>query len=363
MKQPSEYQPFSEVNNILIVKLKHIGDVLLATPCIRALKETFPSASISFLVNEGTESMVSNHPDLDETISFPRASMKGLSVLRIRKEIAFIRNLRAKKFDMVVDLTSSDRPAWIALLSGARYRLAYDPQGKGFLGKKYFYTHLVPHPADPNLHEVKKNLGILETVGISCSSLKLQLVPSEKDEDVVRKKIISLELNQHPFVIVHPTSRWLFKCWEDERFASLIDWLQTDCNLPVIFTCGPDQREMQKANQILSLCRIRPKALLGELTLTEWAAVVAKAQLFIGVDSAPMHMAAAQGTPSIALFGPTGFQNWRPWEVKNEVLVHDCPCSRDRQAHCDWKTTRACMKAISLEEVKNAVDKLVARKS
>ncbi|MDD2706895.1 MAG: putative lipopolysaccharide heptosyltransferase III [Verrucomicrobiae bacterium] len=351
---------FRDIKKILLVKLKHIGDALLMTPCIRALHETFPQAQISALVNDMCVPVLENHPLLGEIIGFPRSKLRGLSPARIRGELAFVSGIRQRRFDMVVDFTSSDRPAWIAWLSGARYRLAYDPQGKGFLGKKHLYTHLAPHPADPNIHEVEKNLGVLRAFNITAASPKLELHPSPDDRRAADETLRRLGFQPgSPFVAAHPTSRWLFKCWCDDRFAQLIDWLQRDRSLPVILTCGPDERELARARHVLSLCATRPRALLGELSLRQWAALVSRARLFVGVDSAPMHIAASQNIPSLALFGPTGFNNWRPWGVEHEVLVHDCPCSRDRNPHCDWTQTRACMQNITLAEAQTALDRLL----
>ncbi|MBI4026200.1 MAG: putative lipopolysaccharide heptosyltransferase III [Verrucomicrobia bacterium] len=370
MKPVPPNQAFPDIKRILLIKLKHIGDVLLASPCVRVLHDAFSTAKISALVDEGTESMLANHPLLDEIISFPRSSMRGLSPDRVRRELAFASALRRRRFDMAVDLTSADRAAWLAWFSGARFRLARDPDGKGFFGKWLLYTHIAPHSDDPDLHEVKKNLGVLEHFGMAVSHPRLELFISSSDRATADRTLRDFGLGagappdadgRARFVLVHPTSRWLFKCWEDARFAALIDWVQTSLRHPVIATCGPDPREIERARRVLSLCSTNPHAILGVLSLAQWAALARKAMLFIGVDSAPMHIATSQGTPCLALFGPTGFQNWRPWGVCHEVLVHDCPCSRDRRSHCDWRPglTRACMNAIALEEMKESVTRLI----
>jgi len=367
MPQPP---PFSDIKRILLVKLKHIGDVLLATPCIRALHEAFSAARISALVNDETRPMLLDHPLLEELIHFPRSSITAARWSRIPRELAFARSLRRRGFDMVVDLTSGDRAAWLGRLSGARYRIAYDPQGRGFLGKSLFYTHLAPAPADPDLHQVRKNLGLLEYFGVSFSEPCLELHTSDGERLAADQALRSFgllngsspggEAGRASFVVVHPTSRWLFKCWDDLRFARLVDWIQEECACAVIITCGPDPREIERARGILDACATAPRRLLGALNLREWAGLVRRARLFVGVDSAPMHIAASQGTPSVALFGPTGFQNWRPWAVRHAVLAHDCPCSRDRKPHCDWQRVRACMATITLEEAKAAVRSMLA---
>ncbi len=363
MSSIPHYQSFRGIKQILLIKLKHIGDVLLATPCIRSLHTAFPDVQISMLVNEECESVLKNHPLLKEILIFPRSTLSTCSLARVQGEIAFLKALRQRHFDMVVDLTSGDRAAWFSYLSGARYRLAYDPQRKGFLGKKFLYNYLVPYPSDPDLHEVKKNLGVLEYFGITNSSPRMELHPSENDLSIIQTTLSQLGLNaEKPFAVAHPTSRWLFKCWENERFAKLIDWLQKQHQIPVVVTCSSNEQELERAQTILGLCSTAPKALLGKLELIQWAALVQKACLFIGVDSAPMHIAASQNVPTIALFGPTGFQNWRPWGTSHTVLVYDCPCSRDRQPLCDWNRTRACMLSITLEEVQAAVDSILQKK-
>lgn len=343
-----------------MVKLKHIGDVLLSTPCIRALHQTFPAARLSALVNQESAPILANHPLLEEVIAFPRATLKGRSLDRLRRECVFLQGIRRRGFDMVVDLTSGDRSAWLAWLSGARYRLAYDPQGKGFWGKRFLYNGLVPHPRDPDLHEVRKNLGILEHFGITGPSPCLELHPSPADDETAAQILARLRLRKgEAFAIAHPTSRWLFKCWDDGRFAALVDWLQAQRTCPVVVTCGPDARELERARRVLDRCASQPRSVLGELSLMQWAALVRMARLFVGVDSAPMHIAASQNVPTLAFFGPTGFHNWRPWAVRHAVLVKDCPCSRDRRPHCDWTRTRACLEAITLEEAKHAIDELL----
>lgn len=355
------YQSFRDIKKILVIKLKHIGDVLLSSPCIRSLHETFPSAKLSILLNEGTEPVFNHHPLLTEVITFSRSTLrKGSLSKRIQQEWKFARNLRNRHFDLVVDLTSGDRAAWYAWLSGARYRIAYDPQGKGFFGKHFLYTHLAPYPTSPDIHQVKKDVGILEYLGVPSSHFPLEMYLADQDSAYIQETLELLKLKKdEKFVLVHPTSRWLFKCWEDQRFAQLIDWVQERHKLPVVFTCGPDLRELKRAHQIFASCSVKPRTLFDALSLTQWAALAKQSRMFIGVDSAPMHIAASQGVSCVALFGPTGFQNWRPWSVQHTVLVHDCPCSRDRLPQCDWNKTRACMAKISLEEVQTAVNDLL----
>jgi heptosyltransferase-3 len=352
---------FPGVRRIAVIKLKHIGDVLLATPCFRALHEAFPDAEIHAVVNDESAPILANHPFLSDVHVFPRRAMKAGLRARLAGETAFFRAIRAARFDMTVDLTSGDRPAWISWLSGARHRLAYHPDGKGFWGKRWLYNHLAPPCRDPDLHEVLKNLGVLIHAGVPSKDPRMEVFPSAADDAAVTVALRAAGLPEgKDFVIAHPTSRWLWKCWPADRFAALISWIQSQHGLPVVLTCGPDRREIDWTDRMLAEGAGTPLDLRGRLSLLQWAALVKRAKLFAGVDSAPMHLAAAQGTPTLCFFGPTGWHNWEPWAVRHVTLVRDCPCSRDRGTpHCDWKQPRACLQAIRLDEAKAAVSDLL----
>ena len=164
---------FRGVNKILVIKLRHIGDVLLTVPVIRALKETFPGASVSVLVNSGTEDVLAGNPLIDELITFERKMIDLSPTTRYLKEIRFIKKIRAKNFDMTVDLTGGDRAAILSCVSGAGYRLGWK-SGKGFIGKKYFHTH----PVEPHgrKHMVLQNLEIVNRSGINTGMGKISPV-------------------------------------------------------------------------------------------------------------------------------------------------------------------------------------------
>ena len=119
---------------------------------------------------------------------------------------------------------------------------------------------------------------------------------------------------------IHPVSRWFFKCWQDEKMASIIDYIQSQLRACVVLSCGPDEKEITKLKAIIKHCHTQPVNLGGQLTLKELAALSDKADLFFGVDSAPMHMAAALNTPVIALFGPSSAKFWGPWPNGRSAL-------------------------------------------
>lgn len=315
---------FKDTERILVIKLRHIGDVLLSVPVFRALREGFPSAHIAALINSGTEDVLADNPLIDEIIVFDRGIKKMNPLNKYKKELFFLKSIRGKGFDMTVDLTGGDRAAILSFVSGARYRLGWEPE-KGFIGKKYLYTHL--SRPDGRKHMVLQNLDVTGQYGISTDNHSVDFHIPEKDRTHVRK---ILEQNNvtgdHTIVHVHPTSRWLFKCWKDEYMAEIIGWL-IDQGVKVVVTSSPDTKEIEKGKKILSFVPSRTTHhtsgvidLCGKTTIKQLAAISEISALFFGVDSAPMHIAAAVGTPVIALFGPSGAFSWGPWDNGSSKL-------------------------------------------
>ena len=217
---------FKNIKKILVIKLRHIGDVLLTVPTIRALKETFPDAGVSVLVNPGTENVLSGNALIDELIALDRA-VKNLPIIkRYIEEAMFLKKIRAKGFDMTVDLTGGDRAAVLSFLSGARYRLAADFGRKGFIGKKYLYTHLAN--IDRQKHMVLQNLDVVRNFGITTDNTDVDFFIPEEAKMFVRRifEENNLSKSNNPpapplakggeggamdkVVHLHPTSRWLF---------------------------------------------------------------------------------------------------------------------------------------------------------
>ena len=162
-------------------------------------------------------------------------------------------------------------------------------------------------------------------------------------------------------VHVHPVSRWLWKCWTNEAMAQVIDWLQTERNAHVVVTTGPAPQELERARAIIRLCLTQPLFYEGNLSLGQTAALSAESDGYFGVDTAPMHMAAAVGVPVLALFGPTNPQNWGPWMPIGQVLTQYCPCNDPAgKEKCDWSQVRACLAAISVADAQAALDRMLA---
>jgi heptosyltransferase-3 len=317
-----ETMNFKKVKKILVIKLRHIGDVLLTVPVFRALRENFPDAYIAALVNSGTEDVLSGNPLINEIFIFDRNIKKMNHPIRYIKELSFFKQIRMKGFDMTVDLTSGDRAALVSIISGARYRIAYSPKKEGLLAKKYLYTHLAKK--HPGQHMVLQNLEVLRQFGIDTKQEQLDFFIPEEARIFVKRILEEKGLTKDDTVVhIHPTSRWLFKCWKDEYMAEVISWLIKQ-GLKVIVTSSPEKHELEKAQEILALVSSHQSLIdiTGRTTIKQLAAIADASDLFIGVDSAPMHIAAAVGTPVIAIFG-TGVKSWKPWCNRHVVLFKE----------------------------------------
>ena len=168
------------------------------------------------------------------------------------------------------------------------------------------------------------------------------------------------DLHAKRFIHLHPASRWQFKCWTARGNAELIDALTRNGHR-VVLTGAPSADERAFVAEILKLARYAPIDLTGQLSLKELAALTARARLFVGVDSAPMHIAAAMGTPTVALFGPSGDIEWAPWQVPHRIVTsreHRCrPCGQDG---CGGGKVSECLTTLSVKAVLGATDALLA---
>ncbi len=305
---------FHNINSILVIKLRHIGDVLLTYPVFTNLRVSFPHARIYALVNKGTEEMITGHPDIDEILTIDKKDKNF-----IKRNFFFPIEIRKKNFDLTIDLTSGDRSAIISFLSNAEHRISYDPEKKGIAFKKYFYSHIFKNLHSK--HTVTKNLNLLTLAGINSHNIDVFFHIPEKDtffiDNILRDRGIS---EKDKLVHIHPTSRWLFKCWDEKNWITLIEYLLLS-NFKICVTCSPSGEEINIINNILYKFRRNDKIinLAGKITLKQLGAVSKKAVFFTGVDTAPMHIAAAVKTPVIALFG-AGVNQWRPYGDGHFVL-------------------------------------------
>lgn len=353
--------PLHELRRALIIKLRHHGDVLLASPVLSVLKSRAPLAEIDALVYADTAEMLALHPALDRQFTIDRQWKRLGVVAQFRHETALLGQLRARGYDLVIHLTEHWRGAWITRLCDPRWSVAPNVRGRGKFWRRSF-SHLVSEPRAGGRHVVETNLDALRRLGIhpEPGERRLTMVAGEDAERSVGRLLAELGLAGKDFVHVHPASRWRFKCWSIDRMAALISALQTQ-GWPVVLTGAPDAAEAAMIDAIRQRLPQPAASLAGRLTLKEMAALTARARLFVGVDSAPMHIAAAMQTPVVALFGPSGDNLWGPWTDQRRIIAnndYDCrPCGIDG---CGGSKISDCLATLPVERVLAACTELLA---
>jgi heptosyltransferase-3 len=350
---------FSRVRRVLVVKLRFHGDVLLATPVFSALKQRHPHLEIDALIYRETRDMLTFHPDITQIHCIDRSGNRPGSFGSLRAEVGLLRRLRARRYDLLLHLTEHWRGPILKRLLGIPLAVTerYARRARSRFWQRSF-THHYASPRNPR-HKVENHLDALRRIGIypELKVRALQLVPGPEAETRARAKLARLGLNDRPFVLMHPTSRFLHKCWTIEGMAELIDRLQP---LPVLLTAAPSAAELEMVEAIRTRARTAPASLAGQLDLKELACCIGAARLFVGVDSAPMHMAAAMQTPVVALFGPTSQDVWRPWQVPHRIVATRPSCQPCHLRGCGEGHVSECLLAIEVDAVLRACQNLLA---
>jgi heptosyltransferase-3 len=344
--------PLGDCRRALVIKLRHHGDVLLASPVISALKSAQGGIEVDALVYDDTAPMLEGHPALSQLHVVGRKwRAEGLAA-RLSNENALFGRLKKRNYDLIVHLSEQPRGAWLARALGARYSVAPQMPDRGAFWKGSF-THLFP--VAKRRHQVEVNLDALRRIGIQPAPETRKVVfVLGPDAD---KNIASMV--PESYVHVHPASRWRFKCWPAEKNAQLIDRLAAEGH-EVVLTAAPDPGELDLIRNILEKTNAKTVNLAGKLSMKELGAVAARARLFVGVDSMPMHLAAAMGTPTVALFGPSGEAEWGPWNVLQRVVTttHTCrPCGLDG---CGGGKVSECLTRLPVDSVYAAARELLS---
>jgi len=342
--------PLAECGRALVIKLRHHGDVLLAAPVLSVLKAR--GVEVDALAYDETAPMLEGHPALSRLHLVGR-KWRDSGLARLWDEKKLFSELKGRSYGLIVHLSEQPRGAWLARTLGARYSVAPRVADRGSFWANSF-THLFP--IAPRRHMVEVNLDALRRIGVQpdLAERKVEFVPGAAAEAKIQG------LLKGEFVQVHPASRWRFKCWPAEKNAELIDRLAAEGH-QIALTAAPDPDEQSLIAQILEKTRSKPLNLAGKLSIKELGALAARARLFVGVDSMPMHLACAMGTPVVALFGPSGEAEWGPWNVAHRVVAsaHSCrPCGLDG---CGGGKVSECLSFLPVEAVHAAARELLAR--
>ena len=331
--------------NILLIQLKRIGDLILTTPAIAALRETFPDASSSLVVSAAGKELLPAIAGIDKVYEVRGKTDDALDWIA----------LSLGKFDYCLDFTRNDRSAFLTFLSGARKRITADhPQLRTKLRARS-YNELVDAPVG-FLHTVDYHLALLKPLGIDNAPRAIQLRLPDETVGEADALLHATGINDD-FVCFHPGSARAEKFWEPGRWAEAIDHCAAETGMTCVLTGGRSPVEQAQIAAIKGAARSRPADLSGKTKLLTLAALVRKARLLVTVDSAPMHFAAAWNTPQVVLFGPTNPYHWHPRTASAIVLLGE---SGVRMTEFNPKQRAVAMNQISTKAVIDGMEALLS---
>lgn len=347
------------VENVLCIRLDTIGDVLMTTPAIRALKESHPSRRITLLTSSAGAATASLVPGVDKVIVYDAPWLKATSPRTdSRPEYEMALQLRDLQFDAAVIFTVySQNPlpsAFLCYLADIPLRLAHCHENPYQL-----LTHWVKDPEPDNCvrHEVRRQLDLVATVGSQTNDERMSMrVPEDaccRVQDILKKLGVEQE---HPWVVMHAGATAPSRRYPPEGFAFVARRLVLDMGIQVIFTGTEPERELVEGIQ--TAMGVPSYSLVGCLNLSELAALVAIAPVLIANNTGPVHIAAAVGTPVVDLYALTNPQH-TPWGVPHRVLFHDVPCKYCYKSICP-EGHHNCLRLVTPESIVRAACELLS---
>ena len=330
---------------ILLIRLSSLGDIVLTTPVIRAVRSQFPDAHIAMLVGKQSAEVLRENPHLDEIITFDRFAKDKDTGEMLRAA----RVLRDRKFTLAIDLQRKFRTEVLMYFSGAAERV-----GKGRLCT-------VRVSEQGNKHATAHYFDLLHAVEIPAVDQKLELfLAASERADATQRFDIAGVTPTGLKVGFFPGAGWKLREWMPERFAAIGDRLVQHFNAEVLIFGG--QKESELVHTVANLMDARAVPFAGNLQIRELAACIEKCDLFLTNDTGPMHIAAAVGTPTVSLFGPGNHVRFQPLGALHQTIRHDVPCSPCKQ-FTDKCKDNICMKKITVDEVWQSISDALAKVS
>lgn len=340
----------ADYHDILLIQLGDIGDVVLTTPTIRAVKETYPNARVSVLVFKPFGSLLAADPNLHEVVETTR--VRGSLFRHLYEFWKFALLLRSKQYDLTIDLRTGDRGAIISFLTGAATRIGRQGVANQFW-HNWVFSQIIQNPehAAPPVHPgADQSLRVVRELGIDTrdSTPKLYIAAETRHAaDTLLAQAVPGAKNG--FVTINPFSRWKYKEWDNGKWGEVIDRIWEAHHLPAVLIGSAE--EALGCQQIASGREDRVFNLAGKTTLAELAAVISASSLHLGVDSAAPHIAAALDTPTVTIHGPTDWRAWRIVDEQHRVVSAAMDCLPCNMTGCDGSGKSLCLDNLAAEPV------------
>ncbi|MFH1867923.1 MAG: lipopolysaccharide heptosyltransferase II [Candidatus Omnitrophota bacterium] len=337
------------MKRILIIEVNWVGDVLFTTPAIRAIRENNPNAFIGCLTVPRCVDMLKDNPCIDEIIVYDEEGHHN----GIFGKISLVSELKKKRFDTVISFHRSMSRMLIAALAGIPRRIGYSTK------KRFWLLTDSVSPPSKEPHRVEYFVNIVKTIGMNTKTRDYEFYIPEnafKEADEILKEA-GIEVGEK-FFVINPGGNWLPKRWPKELYGELCKGLKSEHGMKIVITGA--EKDIPLAEDIISMSSNSAVSICGKTTLKELAAVMKRASVVISNDSGPMHISVSQRTPTVAIFGPTSPSITGPYGSSDYIILHkwhDCriPC----YAECsDYR----CMEAISVDDVVEAVKKMLSKK-
>ena len=347
--------PRDGIAKILVIQLGDIGDVVWSTPTFRALKAAYPSTEIFVLLRHGAGALLKADPSIADTFEVPPSKDNFLATAR--DQIRLLARLRREHFDILFDLRADERGAITGYLSGTTCRVTRFYRGSRIpFWRNHLYSHLVQSTAPPKETHgaAEQSLGLLRACGINICSEAPQLWVSAGTDQKVKEILVKNGMSEGAsWVTINPFSRWNYKEWVLERWAPVIDWLYR--KQEVISVLVGAKNERHRVSAITDHCMSPVVNLVGATSLETLAGLLSKSRLHIGVDSAAPHIAAATGTPTVTIYGPSPWEEWAPVGVNHRVIIPSDPCVPCHDKGCDGSGRSRCLENLSVERVEEGI--------
>ncbi len=340
------------IRRVIVSRLRFMGDVILTTPVLRALKQADPTLKIAYLAEKSYEGVLEGNPHVDVLLTVERHP--GTARAQLRQVLDLRRRMRSFRPDLSIDLLGIPKSAFLLYLSGAPLRI-----GGPYRIRKHLYTHVVEHPSRRET-AVEYHLRSLSPLGLvrkwKPGDLRTEVFLSQ-EERAWAETFLRGRLNNWRGAIVglHPGATWPAKRWFPERFGELGKRVASELGARVVVTVGPGEQALAEEVRRHSGDAAH---VLPVLPLRRLAAVLGAFSVYVTNDCGPLHLSVAVGTPTVGLFGPGEPDIWFPYGPQHVALHHPCPL---HPCHRDFCDDPVCWYALGVEEVLNAVAKRLAR--
>lgn len=334
-----------KIERILLIRFGSLGDVVLTLPVVEAVRKAFPNAYVAMLVGDRSADVVTADTRLDEVIIFKR-NLNGIASISELNRIIHV--IKARNFDISIDLQRKFRSSYIAFCGNVRERIGYH--------QPYGFLCTVKVPDKGNIHAVDRNLRLLAPLGIRANVERpIMMLSSESRafaDNFFRSKGLENSLTVGMFV----GAGWRHRCWMPERFAKIGDLASQRYNAKILVFGGPDEKDIVK--EVLKNMNHEAIPIPGENTIQQLAGLISKCHVFISNDTGPMHISVALNVPTIALFGPGNHIKFQPIGERHTTIKKALPCSPCKQ-FTDKCKDNICMKSITIEDVWDAVQRTI----